>query len=63
MAKIRYREKEWEVADGITVREAIKETGKDVHSLLALRDKKLIKGDTVVGPGDEIILVNIVSGG
>ena len=63
MAKIRYREKEWEVEHGITVRDAIRETGMDIHSVLALRDKKLIKGQTVVEPGDEIRLVNIVSGG
>ncbi|MFP3897528.1 MAG: MoaD/ThiS family protein [Anaerolineales bacterium] len=63
MAKLKYREQEWEVEDGITVREAIKETGKDIHSVLALRDKKLIKGKTIIEPGDEIILVNIVSGG
>lgn len=63
MAKIKYREKEWEVEDGITVREAIEEVGMDVHSVLALRDKKLIKGQAVIEPGDEITLVNIVSGG
>ncbi|MEA3408308.1 MAG: MoaD/ThiS family protein [Chloroflexota bacterium] len=63
MAKIRYREKEWEVEDGITVRDAIMEIGMKPHSVLALRDKRLIKGQTVVEPGDEIILVNIISGG
>ena len=63
MAKIRYREKEWEVEHGITVRDAILETGMDIHSVLALRDKKLIKGQAVVQPGDEIRLVNIISGG
>ncbi|MFO7916973.1 MAG: MoaD/ThiS family protein [Anaerolineae bacterium] len=63
MAKLKYRDQQWEVQDGITVREAIRETGKDIHSVLALRDKKLIKGQTIIEPGDEIILVNIVSGG
>jgi len=31
--------------------------------VLALRDKKLINDQTIIEPGDEIRLVNVISGG
>jgi sulfur carrier protein ThiS len=62
-AKIRYRKQEWEVASGMTVRAAIEKIGLDPYAVLALRDKKLVNDQTILAPGDEIKLVNVVSGG
>ncbi len=62
-ALIRYRKQEWHVASGMTIRSAIEKVGLDPQSVLALRDKRLINDQTLVEPGDEIRLVNVISGG
>ena len=62
-AKITYRKQEWEINSGITVRDAIVKIGLDPYSVLALRDKKLINDQTIIEAGDEIRLVNVISGG
>ncbi|MCD6518847.1 MAG: MoaD/ThiS family protein [Anaerolineae bacterium] len=62
-AKIKYRKQEWEVNSGMTVRAAIEKVGLDPYSVLALRNKKLINDQTIIEPGDEIKLVNVISGG
>ena len=62
-AKIKYRDKEWEVASGMTVRAAIEKVGLDPYAVLALRAKKLINDQTIIEPNDEIRLVNVISGG
>jgi len=62
-AKIRYRKDEWEVPSGMTVRSAIEKVGLDPYSVLALKDKKLVNDQTILEPGDEIRLVNVISGG
>ena len=62
-AKIIYRKQEWEVASGMTVRAAIEKIGLDPYAVLALRDKKLVNDQTILAPGDEIKLVNVISGG
>ena len=62
-AKIKYRKQEWEVQSGMTVRAAIEKIGLDPCNVLALRDKKLINDQTILEPGDEIRLVNVISGG
>jgi len=62
-AKIRYRKREWQVRSGMTVRAAIEKAGLDPHSVLALREKRLINDQTILEPGDDIRLVNVISGG
>jgi len=62
-ATIKYRNKEWEVKSGMTVRAAIEKAGLDPHAVLALRDTRLINDQTVIEPEDEIRLVNVISGG
>ena len=62
-AKITYHKQEWEVNSGMTVRDAIIKIGLDPYAVLALRDKKLINDQTILEPGDEIRLVNVISGG
>ncbi len=62
-AKITYRKQEWQVNSGMTVRAAIEKIGLDPYGVLALRDGKLINDQTIIQPGDEIRLVNVISGG
>lgn len=62
-ARFRYRKREWQVRSGMTVRAAIEKAGLDPYSVLALRGKKLINDQTIVEPGDDIRLVNVISGG
>lgn len=63
MAKIVYRDQEWEVKGGMTVRDAILKVGLKVEAVLAVRDGKLITEDTVLRDEDEIKLVAVISGG
>jgi len=63
LAKIVYRDQEWEVKGGMTVRDAILKVGLNVEAVLALRDGKLITEDTVLRDEDEIKLVAVISGG
>ncbi len=63
MVKLVYRQREWEVKAGMTVRDAILKTGLDPQAVLAVRDGKLINEATIVEEGDVIKLVAVVSGG
>ncbi|MBC7237324.1 MAG: thiamine biosynthesis protein ThiS [Chloroflexi bacterium] len=47
----------------MTVRAAIEKGGLDPYAVLALKGKKLINDQTLLEPGDEIRLVNVISGG
>ena len=61
--KIAYRDKEWELNGGITVREAIRQVGLDPESVLATRDGKLINESTTLKQDDQIKLIGVISGG
>ena len=61
--KIMYRDRTWEMAGKITIRDAIKKIGLDPQGVLALRNGKLITDDAIAAPDDEIKLVAVVSGG
>jgi len=63
MVRVIFRDKEWEVRAGMTVRDAILELGLDPESVLAVREGKLINQATILRPGDEIKLVAVISGG
>ncbi|RMF27560.1 MAG: thiamine biosynthesis protein ThiS [Chloroflexi bacterium] len=63
MVKITFRDQEWEVEAGITVREAIEKVGLTPEMVLPVRDGKLITEDTRLEEGDEIKLVAVISGG
>jgi len=62
-ATMRYHDKEWEIRSGMTVRAAIEKVGLDPYAVLALRNRKLINDQTLIESGDEIRLVNVISGG
>lgn len=63
MVKILYRDREWEVRAGMTVRDAILKVGLNPLAVLALRAGKLIHENTVLREGDVITLISVVSGG
>ncbi len=63
MAKIIYRDQEWELPGGKTVREVIEELGLNPESVLATRDGKLIHEETVIEEDDTIKLLAVISGG
>ncbi|MHB1294480.1 MAG: MoaD/ThiS family protein [Anaerolineae bacterium] len=62
-AKLKYHKQEWELPAGISVREAIERAGLDPQHVHALRNKRLVDEESVLDPGDEIRLVNAISGG
>jgi len=63
LVKLIYRNKEWEVRPGITVKKAIEEVGLRVEAVLPIKDGKLITEDTILQDGDEIKLIAVISGG
>ena len=63
MFKVTYRNKEWQLEAGITLRQAISKVGLNPENVLGLRQGKLISDDTTLADGDEVVLVTIVSGG
>ena len=63
MVKIVYRDQEWEIKEGMTVRDAILKVGLNVEAVLALREGKLIAEDTILKDGDEIELIAVASAG
>lgn len=63
MVKISYRNEQWEVAPGISVRAMILKVGLNPEAVLAVREGKLICDKTVLPGGAEIKLIPVVSGG
>lgn len=63
MVKLIYRDKEWEVESGITVKKAIEKVGLLVEAVLPVKDGQLITEDTVLKEGDVVRLIAVISGG
>jgi sulfur carrier protein ThiS len=63
MVKVIFRDKEWEVRAGMTVRDVILKVGLDPQAVLAVRDGKLINEATIVRGGDTVKLIAVISGG
>jgi sulfur carrier protein ThiS len=63
MVKVMFRDKEWEVRAGMTVRDAILKVGLRPESVLAVRDGKLINEATILRDGETIRLIAVISGG
>ncbi len=61
--KVIYREKEWELKGPKRVRDVIEEVGLVPHTVLALRDGKLVTDDLMLKDDDKIRLVAVISGG
>jgi sulfur carrier protein ThiS len=62
-ATIRYRKQELQVRAGMNIRAAIEKLQLDPLAVLAVKDKKLVNDQTILEPGDEIRLVDVISGG
>lgn len=63
LVKLKYRNKDFEVPAGMTVRDAIKKVGLQPETVLAVLDKKLLTDDTVLREGMDIKLIAVISGG
>ena len=63
LVKLIYRNKQWQLAGGMTVRDAILKCGLNPEQVLAVRGGKLINEATLLKDGDEIKLVAVISGG
>ena len=71
MVKVIFRDKEWEVRAGMTVRDAILKVGLDPQAVLPVRvgaassrvRSGLINEATILRQGDVIKLVAVISGG
>lgn len=61
--KIKYRDKEYEVNVGMTVRDAIKKIGLEPEAVLAVMNGQLVTDDTIIKEEMKIKLVAVVSGG
>jgi len=62
--KLVYRNKEYEVPAGMTVRDAIKKVGLQPETILAVVDGKLVTDDTIIRAEMKTIkLVAVISGG
>ena len=63
MVKMKYRNKEYELPAGMTVRDAIKKVGLQPETILAVVDGKLLTDDLVLREGMIVKLVAVISGG
>ncbi len=61
--KMVYRNKEYEVPAGMTVRDALKKVGLQPETTLAVLDGKLMTDDTILLEGKTVKLVAVISGG
>jgi sulfur carrier protein len=61
--KVIYRDTVWELQGRRRVGDVIKEVGLNPHTVLAVRDGKLLTEDVVLGDADELRLVAVISGG
>jgi len=63
MVKVIFRDKEWKLRPGMTVRDAILKVGLNPQAVLAVRDGKLINEATILRDGDTVKLIAVISGG
>ena len=63
MVKLTFRKQEFEVKAGMTLKKAIEKCDLNPHTVLAIRQGKVITEDVILVEGDEIRLVAVISGG
>ncbi len=61
--QMKFRDREFSIPSGITVREAILAVGLAPETILAVRNGRLVPDDAVLQPGETLKLVQIISGG
>jgi sulfur carrier protein len=60
---LRFRNQEFEVNAGMTVRDALLKINIQPDTVLITRDGELITDDEILREGDEIKLIAVISGG
>ena len=60
---LKFRDQEYEVRPGMTLRDALLNNNIQPEAVLAVRDGELITEDRIVREGDEIRLISVISGG
>jgi len=63
MVKLVLRKEEYEVRPGMTLLSALEKCGILSESVIATRDGELILDDEILGEGEVIRLVAVISGG
>ena len=63
LLKIIYRDTEWDVRAGMTVRDAIIKVGLEPDEMLAIRNGELINEETLLAEHDVVKLIGVISGG
>lgn len=63
MVTLKFRDREYHVASGMTLRKALEKCELNPHMVLAVRNGKLITEDFILQEGDQIKLVAVISGG
>lgn len=63
VARIKLRDKVFEVNPGITVRDAMLKHGIQPEAIIPTKDGELITEDEIIRDGEEIRLVAVISGG
>jgi sulfur carrier protein ThiS len=61
--KLVYLGKEWELAGSLTLGQALEQAGLRIENLIAVRDGKILKEDTVLDADDRVDLMDIMGGG
>ncbi|MBN1402167.1 MAG: MoaD/ThiS family protein [Anaerolineae bacterium] len=61
--KVIYRDKEWKLQGRRRVRDVIELVGLVPHTVLAIRDGRLVTEDILLEDDDEVRLVAVISGG
>ena len=62
-ARMKLRDREYEVRSGMTIRDALRQVGLQPEAVLATRQGELLTDDEILREGDEIRLVAVISGG
>jgi sulfur carrier protein ThiS len=60
---ITYRDQEWHLTGRRRVRDAIKEIGLLPHTVLVVREGKLLTEDVMLDEDDEVRFISVISGG
>ena len=60
MVKVVFRDKEWELRAGMTVRDAILKVGLDPQAVLPVHDGKLINEATILREGHTLKLIAVI---
>jgi len=62
-AKLTYRNKDYDLPAGMTVRDAVKKIGLQPETVLAVVDGKLLTDDHILRADMKVKLIAVISGG